>query len=118
MAKYRKEPTSSMGDDTQAPYLTTFARPLFNFFKQRFAQVTNPPIDHLRERLVMSLRTLIGPRQPILTEREEAARLLSLESFFLFPSAVVDLLADPERAIFGCAHLDATFAVADGPAGM
>ena len=68
MAKYRKEPTSSMGDDTQAPFLTTFARPLFNFFKQRFAQVTNPPIDHLRERLVMSKRTLVGPRKALLTE--------------------------------------------------
>src|SRR5213078_3958579 len=118
MATDAKEPTFSMGDDSPLPHMAGRPRPIHHFLKQRFAQVTNPPIDHLRERLVMSLHTLLGPREPILTERPDAARLLSLESFFLFPSTVVDLLADPERAIFGCEHLDATFAVADGPAGM
>jgi len=115
MAKYRKEPTSSMGDDTQAPFLTAFARPLFNFFKQRFAQVTNPPIDHLRERLVMSKRTLVGPRAPLLGELPEAADLLEYESFFVFPDAVDDLFVD---APWGTALIDATFAVSEGPEGL
>jgi glutamate synthase (ferredoxin) len=115
MAKYRKEPTSSMGDDTQAPYLTTFTRPLFNFFKQRFAQVTNPPIDHLRERLVMSKRTLVGPRAPVLHEGPEAADLLEFESFFVFPQAVDDLFVD---APWPAALLDSTFAVTEGPGGL
>ena len=47
--------------------------PLYHYFKQRFAQVTNPPIDHLRERLVMSLRTLLGARAPLLIEGPEVA---------------------------------------------
>ncbi|HYZ93493.1 MAG TPA: glutamate synthase-related protein [Actinomycetota bacterium] len=115
MAKYRKEPTSSMGDDTQAPFLTPFTRPLFNFFKQRFAQVTNPPIDHLRERLVMSKRALVGPRTPLLEERPEAADLLEYESFFVFPDAVDDLFVD---APWPAALLDATFPASDGPDGL
>ncbi|TML65449.1 MAG: glutamate synthase large subunit [Actinobacteria bacterium] len=113
-----KEPTFSMGDDSPLPHLAGRPRPIHHYLKQRFAQVSNPPIDHLRERLVMSLRTLLGPRQPLLTERAEAARLLVLESFFVFPSLVVELLADPDKGIFGCAHLDATFPVADGPGGL
>ena len=60
------EPTSSMGDDTALPPLAGRARPLFSYLRQRFAQVTNPPIDHLRERSLMSLRTLLGRRAPLL----------------------------------------------------
>ena len=62
-----------MGDDTALPPLAGRARPLYAFFRQRFAQVTNPPIDHLRERFVFSLRTLLGDRSPILVEGPEAA---------------------------------------------
>ena len=54
------EPTSSMGDDTALPPLAGRARIVFSYLRQRFAQVTNPPIDHLRERSLMSLQTLIG----------------------------------------------------------
>ncbi|MGH3046757.1 MAG: glutamate synthase-related protein, partial [Gaiellaceae bacterium] len=72
-----------------------------------FAQVTNPAIDHLRERRVMSLRTLLGARAPLLSEAPEAARLMELESFFLFPSALPPLV---ERARL----LDATFDRAEG----
>jgi glutamate synthase (ferredoxin) len=99
------DPVSSMGDDTALPPLAGRARPLFGYFKQRFAQVTNPAIDHLRERLVMSLRTLLGARAPLLTEEPEAALLLELESFFLYPSALAGLEA---------VRLDATFAPAEG----
>jgi hypothetical protein len=115
MAKFRKEPTSSMGDDTQAPFLTSFARPLFSFFKQRFAQVTNPPIDHLRERLVMSRRTLVGPRAQLLTEVPEAADLLEYESFFVYPDAVDDLFVE---APWDTALIDATFPATEGPEGL
>ena len=73
------EPVSSMGDDTALPALAGRARPLFSYFRQRFAQVTNPPIDHLRERSVMSLRTLLGARAALLTESPQAARLVELE---------------------------------------
>ena len=98
------EPTSSMGDDTALPPLAGRARPLFAYFRQRFAQVTNPPIDHLRERSVMSLRTLLGPRAPLLADGA-APPLVELESFFLFPSAL-----DRLRVY----RLDATFAVDEG----
>ncbi len=91
LAGQAHEPTSSMGDDTALPPLAGRARPLYGYFRQRFAQVTNPAIDHLRERLVMSLRTLLGARAPLLTEEPEAALLYELESFFLFPSALPQL---------------------------
>ena len=111
MATEGHEPTSSMGDDTaKAPLARN--RPVFNFLKQRFAQVTNPPIDHLRERHVMSVSTRLGPRSELLTERPEAACLREYRSFLLFPSAVAEL----EDA--GAVVLDATFAVTDGPAGL
>ncbi|HYX44759.1 MAG TPA: glutamate synthase central domain-containing protein, partial [Acidimicrobiales bacterium] len=117
MAGDAKEPTFSMGDDTPLPQMAGRPRPLHHYLKQRFAQVTNPPIDHLRERLVMTLRTLIGPRQPLLTERPEAARLVVLDSFFVYPSAV-EALSNPEHCEFGCATLDGTFPVAEGPGGL
>jgi glutamate synthase domain-containing protein 1 len=60
------EPTSSMGDDTALPPLAGRARPVTSYLRQRFAQVTNPPIDHLRERHVMSLRTLLDAHAPLL----------------------------------------------------
>jgi glutamate synthase domain-containing protein 2/glutamate synthase domain-containing protein 1/glutamate synthase domain-containing protein 3 len=85
------EPTSSMGDDTALPPLAGRARPVTSYLRQRFAQVTNPPIDHLRERSVMSLLTLLGARAPLLGEHPRTARLLELGSFFLFPSAVAQL---------------------------
>ncbi len=117
MATDAKEPTFSMGDDVPFAAVATRPRPLSHYLKQRFAQVSNPPIDHLRERLVMSLRSCLGPRQPLLTERAEAARLLELPSFFLYPSAV-DALLDPPRSPFPTVRLDATFAVDDGPGGL
>ena len=85
------EPTSSMGDDTALPPLAGRDRLVFSFLRQRFAQVTNPPIDHLRERSLMSLQTLLGRRGPLLEDGEETARLLELESFLLYPSAVLEL---------------------------
>jgi glutamate synthase (ferredoxin) len=118
MANDAKEPTYSMGDDSPLPNIAGRPRPVHHYLRQRFAQVTNPPIDHLRERLVMSLRTLLGPRHPILTETPEATHLLALRSFFLYPSTLVDLLTGTASAPFGCAHLDATFQVAEGPGGL
>ncbi|HMG26196.1 MAG TPA: glutamate synthase-related protein [Acidimicrobiia bacterium] len=117
MATDAKEPTFSMGDDVPFAAVASRPRPIFNYLKQRFAQVTNPPIDHLRERLVMSLRTCLGPRRPLLTEEAGAARLLELPSFFLYPSAVEALL-DQDRPVFKAVRLGATFGVADGPGGL
>ena len=82
-AAHGHEPTSSMGDDTALPLLAGRARPLYGYFRQRFAQVTNPAIDHVRERFAMSLGTLLGARAPLLGDAPEAAAGLELESFFL-----------------------------------
>jgi glutamate synthase (ferredoxin) len=117
MATEAKEPTYSMGDDSPLPHLAGRPRPVHHYLKQRFAQVTNPPIDHLRERLVMSLRTLVGPRHPILGEGARATELLVLKSFFVYPSLIVDLLSGVS-CDFGCAHLDATFPISEGAAGL
>jgi glutamate synthase (ferredoxin) len=117
MANDAHEPTFSMGDDTPLPHLAGRPRPVHHYLKQRFAQVTNPPIDPLRERLVMSLRTLLGPRQPVLGEGPDAARLIRLGSFFLYPSAV-DALYLTDKAPWPVIPLDATFPVADGPGGL
>jgi glutamate synthase (ferredoxin) len=114
MALTGHEPASSMGDDTAAPPLANRARPVFGFLKQRFAQVTNPPIDHLHERIVMSLATRIGPRAPLLEERPDAAALVELPSFFLYPEGLERLRRGPLRLI----RLDATFSLRDGPAGL
>jgi len=117
MADDAKEPTFSMGDDSPLPNLSPRSRPVSHFLRQRFAQVTNPPIDPLRERLVMSLRTILGPRLPLLTESRDAARLLTLPSFFVYPAGVAGLeLTD--RAPWPVIPLDATFPVAEGPAGL
>ncbi|MGH2828614.1 MAG: glutamate synthase large subunit [Actinomycetota bacterium] len=113
MATEGAEPTSSMGDDTAQPSLAEWARPVFSFVKQRFAQVTNPPIDHLRERHVMSISTRLGPRGPLLKERPESARLREYPSFLLWPSAVEEL-----AALEGGVTLDATFDITEGPDGL
>jgi glutamate synthase (ferredoxin) len=105
------EPTSSMGDDTALPPLAGRARPLYTYFRQRFAQVTNPPIDHLRERNSFSLRTILGGRATLLTEGPETARGIELESFFLYPDALDALGYTGLKATFdadlrgACVHL-------------
>ncbi|MFN2595407.1 MAG: glutamate synthase large subunit, partial [Actinomycetota bacterium] len=112
MATDGAEPTSSMGDDTARAPFATHPRPIFNHLKQRFAQVTNPPIDHLRERGVMSIATRLGGRAPLLLEMPEAAALREYRSFLLFPSAVRDLVND------GAIVLDATFDLDEGATGL
>ena len=80
-----------MGDDTALPPLGGSRAAVFSYLRQRFAQVTNPPIDHLRERSLMSLQTLIGGREPLLSHGPAGAHLIELESFFLYPSALDEL---------------------------
>jgi glutamate synthase (ferredoxin) len=107
-AAHAHEPTSSMGDDTALPLLAGRARPLYSYFRQRFAQVTNPAIDHVRERFTMSLGVVLGARAPLLVEAPEAAAGIELESFFLFPSALEELAV---------VRLDATFTADEGLSG-
>ena len=94
MVETGKEPIGSMGDDTPLAVLSQSRRWLYSYFKQLFAQVTNPPIDHLREELVMSLRTHVGARGGTLSPTPEAARLVTLETPFLTPGELLRLTSD------------------------
>src|ERR1700728_4607805 len=78
MASTGEEANGSMGNDTPISALSDKPKPLFTYFKQNFAQVTNPPIDPIREELVMSLVSIIGPR-PNLFDLQGAAGNKRLE---------------------------------------
>lgn len=90
-----KEPIWSMGDDTPPAVLSRKGRPLPHYFRQRFAEVSNPPIDPLRESIVMSLDCYIGHRRSMLLETPEHARLLHIKSPLL-SNDELDLLTDLE----------------------
>jgi glutamate synthase (NADPH/NADH) large chain len=66
MAAPARRPIGSMGNDSPLAVLSNKNKPLYNYFKQLFAQVTNPPIDPIREELVMSLVSFIGPKPNLL----------------------------------------------------
>ena len=80
MVEDAKEAVGSMGDDTPLAVLSDRYRGLHSFFRQNFSQVTNPPIDSLRERRVMTLATRLGNLSNILDEDESQTRILQLES--------------------------------------
>src|SRR5258708_8631724 len=103
----------SMGDDTPVAPFARVPRPVYAFFRQRFAQVPKPPIDPLRESLVMSLRTWLGPRPDLLQVEGPQHALIEL------PSPVIDeTVLNRIRAQDGMTtvDLDATFAANSGPA--
>ena len=110
MAKEGKDPVGSMGDDTPLSVLSQFNRPLFTYFKQLFAQVTNPPLDYIREELVTSMETRLGYQRNILDETPEHAEQLVADSPVItdaqtaeiksldgdLSTAVLDITFDPE----------------------
>ncbi|MGX0875519.1 glutamate synthase (NADPH/NADH) large chain [Roseovarius sp. MBR-154] len=83
MAEDGKEAIASMGDDTPSAVLSKQYRPLSHFFRQNFSQVTNPPIDSLREYRVMSLKTRFGNLKNVLDESSAQTEILVLESPFV-----------------------------------
>ncbi|WP_254537420.1 glutamate synthase large subunit [Halomarina litorea] len=94
MATDGKDPVGSMGDDTPLAVLGEYDRPLASYFKQLFAQVTNPPLDYIREDLVTSLECRLGEQRNLLSESPAHARQLVLDSPFLTDeetSAIKDL---------------------------
>ncbi|MGC8766216.1 MAG: glutamate synthase large subunit [Brevinematia bacterium] len=80
MIKTGKEPIGAMGDDTPLAVLSYFPRLIFDYFRQRFAQVTNPPIDPYREKLVMSLETYVGSHGDIFEDKPDNAKVLKFSS--------------------------------------
>ncbi len=126
MAQGGEEPIGSMGNDSALPVLSSRPKLLYSYFKQLFAQVTNPPIDPIREELVMSLVTFIGPRpnllgfdetsppirleaqQPILTsENMERIRHIGLFTGGVFKSKELDICYP---ATWGAAGMEAALA--------
>lgn len=121
MARGSEDPIGSMGTDTPIAVLSDRSRLLYDYFKQNFAQVTNPPIDPIREELVMSLLSMIGPRpnllgrdagthkrlevsQPILTN-EGLAKIRSVEVALdgAFRTATIDITWDASTGADGLA---------------
>src|SRR5207237_563550 len=74
MAKNGEEPVGSMGTDTALAVLSNRPRPLYDYFKQLFAQVTNPPLDQIREELVTAMESTVGPERNLLEAEPAACR--------------------------------------------
>jgi glutamate synthase (NADPH) large chain len=95
MIKDGKDPTGAMGNDTPLAVLSDRPQSLFNYFKQLFAQVTNPPIDAIREYLVTSTMTLLGKEGNLLHPDETAARRIRLDSPILSNEELAGLKENP-----------------------
>jgi glutamate synthase domain-containing protein 2/glutamate synthase domain-containing protein 1/glutamate synthase domain-containing protein 3 len=111
------EPIGSMGDDSPLAVLSAAPRPLFSYFRQRFAQVTNPPIDSLRETLVMSLDVRLGAAGDLLDDGPLPGPHVHLPDPVLEPRDVDALLAWSRRG-WSTRRLGLLFAAAEGAAGL
>ncbi|MDP4707789.1 MAG: glutamate synthase-related protein, partial [Cyanobium sp. MAG_237] len=114
MAGAAKEPTYCMGDDIPLAVLSDKPHLLYDYFKQRFAQVTNPPIDPLREKLVMSLEMHLGKRGSPLRPEAASAAVLHLASPILNEA---ELAAVAQQGLL-TTTLSTLMAVTDGPGGL
>ncbi|MEQ8243839.1 glutamate synthase large subunit, partial [Fulvivirga sp.] len=108
MAETAKEPIGSMGADTPLAVLSEFSQHISNYFKQLFAQVSNPPIDPIRERLVMSLFTRLGESLNILDETPAHTRQIHLSQPVLLNSDIEKLKSMADRG-FDYAVIDILF---------
>ncbi len=117
MLKDGAEPFGSMGDDTALAVLSLQPRLLYTYFCQLFAQVTNPPIDPLREKLVMSLHTAMGWRRNLLAESPEHAQQLSAESPILMEHELAALRAS-EHPLAKTGTVSVLWPLADGADGL
>ena len=111
MAEDAKEALASMGDDTPSAVLSKKYRPLSHFFRQNFSQVTNPPIDSLREYRVMSLKTRFGNLKNVLDESSAQTEIITLDSPFV-GNAQWDEIATHFNA--DLIEIDCTFAPGTG----
>jgi glutamate synthase (NADPH/NADH) large chain/glutamate synthase (ferredoxin) len=112
-----EEPIGSMGNDAALAVLSDRQPPLFNYFKQLFAQVTNPPIDPIREAIVMSVGTGVGSERNLLDETPDHAHQLAMKTPILFDREV-QKLRHVDSSIFSSRTLDLTWPASEGPEGM
>jgi glutamate synthase domain-containing protein 2/glutamate synthase domain-containing protein 1/glutamate synthase domain-containing protein 3 len=117
MATKAEEPTASMGNDAALAVLSDRQPPLFAYFKQLFAQVTNPPIDPIRELVVMSLQAGVGAEVNLLSESPEHAHQLVMDTPIL-RNHELEKLRQVSHEIFDAATLDITWPIEQGHEGM
>jgi glutamate synthase (NADPH/NADH) large chain/glutamate synthase (ferredoxin) len=117
MIKGAQEAVFSMGDDIPLAVLSHYPRLLFTYFKQLFAQVTNPPIDPIREWAVMSLSCGLGPERNLLDESPDHSRVINLDSAILFEHELEKIKSIGEHG-FPSVTIDATWPVSAGESGL
>jgi glutamate synthase (NADPH/NADH) large chain/glutamate synthase (ferredoxin) len=117
MAAKGEEPIGSMGTDVALAVLSDQSPPLFSYFKQLFAQVTNPPIDPIRESVVMSIRTGVGSEANLLTEGPGHAHQLVIPHPIM-RNAELEALRGVDSSVFRTHTIPITWRVDDGPEGM
>src|SRR3989449_1576146 len=117
MAKNGEEPIGSMGTDTSLAVLSSRPRPLYDYFKQLFAQVTNPPLDQIREELVTSMESTVGPEGNLLQAAPASCRQIVIKDPVLSNEEVAKLrhVAHPW---FKSVTLPMLYPVASGAAGL
>ena len=106
-----QEGTGSMGDDTALAVMSKMHRQIYDYFRQQFAQVTNPPIDSLRESSVMSLETCFGPELNVFEESPEHAKRLVISSPVLSHKKLQSILINP---YFKCDEIKLVYKKDDG----
>ena len=114
MAQDGKEPVFCMGDDAPLAFLSQRPHLLYDYFKQRFAQVTNPPIDPLREGTVMSLAMFLGERSNLLLATPEAAHQIKIKSPILNEEEFEEL----QGLGFNTTKLNILFPILSGATGL
>src|SRR4051794_40014587 len=112
-----EEPLGSMGNDNALAVLSEQGPPLYNYFKQLFAQVTNPPIDPIREKVVMSLSAGVGAERNLLDETPEHAHQLEISEPVL-TNADLEKIRQVDHDVFCARTLDTTWPVSDGADGL
>jgi glutamate synthase domain-containing protein 2/glutamate synthase domain-containing protein 1/glutamate synthase domain-containing protein 3 len=117
LARNAEEAVGSMGNDSPLAVLSDRKPLLYSYFKQLFAQVTNPPVDSIREAVVMSVQASVGSERNLLDETPEHARQLVIDNPILLDSEL-ERLRQVDSAIFKAQTLDITWPIADGPAGL
>lgn len=113
MANNESEPLGSMGNDAALAVLSNKSKHLFHYFKQLFAQVTNPPIDPIREDIVMSYTTLLGVQGNILADNEDKADVIKL-SGPVISNEELDKIVSLNENHFKTKVLDSTFVISEG----
>ena len=117
MANDGVQPLGSMGTDTPLAVLSNKPQLLYNYFKQLFAQVTNPPIDPIREEIITSTETMVGARGGLLNPTPESCALIKLEHPML-TNEELEKLRHVNRPGFKAATLPILFKAADGEKGL